>query len=156
MIERKRSALALADRLVVAQQVARVQLQVLEVERRLARLRLAIRRREARQQLLQQRAVARRSLVERRLLDGLARLLVRRGALARRAEAGQVHQPVGRVSRSSSASSCVALPRWISVADGVVGEAARRLAQLLDALGELGGSDLDARSSSRPAERSVS
>ena len=77
-------ALALADLRVVAQQVARVELEILEVERRLARLRVAVRRGEPLEQLLQERAVARRRFVERGVLGRLARLLVRRRPLARR------------------------------------------------------------------------
>jgi len=49
--------LSLADRLVVTQKIARAQLQVLEVERRLAVLSLLICGREADEQLLQQIAV---------------------------------------------------------------------------------------------------
>ena len=50
--------LALADLLVVAEQVARAELEILEVERRLAVLRGRVRVREAAQQLLQELAVA--------------------------------------------------------------------------------------------------
>ena len=57
-------ALALADLGLVAQQVAGGQLEVLEVERRLGRLRRRIRVGEAAQQLLEQGAVARGELVE--------------------------------------------------------------------------------------------
>ena len=70
--------LALAELGLRAEQVARLELEVLEVERRLARLRLGVPRREQRQQLLQERAVAGRGLVERRLLDRGERLAVRR------------------------------------------------------------------------------
>src|SRR5207248_1662650 len=49
--------LALADRLVVPQEIAREQLQVLEVERGLARLGLVERRAETLQQLLEEIAV---------------------------------------------------------------------------------------------------
>ena len=51
--------LALADRVVVAQQVARAELEILEVERRLAVLRRLVGALERLQQLLEQRAVAR-------------------------------------------------------------------------------------------------
>jgi hypothetical protein len=63
-------ALALADRRLVAEQVARGELEVLEVERRLGRLRGGVRVGEAPEQLLEQRAVACRELVQRGLLDG--------------------------------------------------------------------------------------
>ena len=76
--------LTLAQRLVVAEQVAGVQLQILEVERRLALLRGRVLGREAVQELLQQLAILQGQLVERRLLDRLARLLVARRPLAAR------------------------------------------------------------------------
>ena len=78
--------LALAQALVVAQQVAGVQLEILEVERRLAVLRRCVLGGEAVQELLQQLAVLQRQLVERRLLDRLPRLLVARRSLAARPE----------------------------------------------------------------------
>ena len=88
MIERKRSCSRSRSASSLAEQVARAELQVLEVERRLAVLGRRVRVREAEQELLQQLAVAQRELVERRLLDRLARLLVasppaRRGRAAR-------------------------------------------------------------------------
>ena len=61
--------LAPADVLVRPQQVARAQLQVLEVEHRLAVLRGLVLRREAVEQILEEHAVARGDVVERRLLD---------------------------------------------------------------------------------------
>src|SRR5438034_44798 len=70
-----------ADRL-VAEQVAREELQVLEVERRLALLGCGVLGGEAAEQLLQQLAVARGELLERGALDRAARLFVARGALA--------------------------------------------------------------------------
>ena len=69
--------LALADGVVVAEEVAREELEVLEVEGRLAPLRLGVRVRERVEQLLEELAVCRRQLVQRRLLDGLAGALVR-------------------------------------------------------------------------------
>ncbi len=131
-------ALAGADLGVVAQQVARVQLQVFEVERRFARLRLGVRGGEAGQQLLKEDAVACRCLVERRLLDRLQRLLVRRGPLARGAEALELHQPVGPPVALEQREQLrrVALLEFGRARVG--GEAARRLAQLLDAALEHG------------------
>jgi len=82
----KTELLALADVGVVAQQVAGAQLEILEVERRLAGLRVVEGGGEAFEQLLQQLAVMRGDLVERRLLDGAARLLVGLRALAVRLE----------------------------------------------------------------------
>ena len=68
--------LARADLLVVAQQVAGSELEVVVVERRLAVLRLLVAALEAQQQLLEQLAVARGDGVQRRLLDRVPRLLV--------------------------------------------------------------------------------
>ncbi len=56
------------------QEAERTQLQVLEVQRRLAVLRLAVRLREARQELLQQLPVAGGELLEGERPDGLARV----------------------------------------------------------------------------------
>ena len=61
--------LALPQRLVLPQQVARAELEILEVERRLAILGGRVRLGEAEQELLEQLAVAQRELVERCLLD---------------------------------------------------------------------------------------
>ena len=131
-------ALALADRRLVAQEVARRQLEVLEVERRLGRLRGGVRVGEAPEQLLEQRTIARGKLVERRLLDGRARLLVPREQLARpapRRDVGQVEQPLGR-GRSLEQlerprDACASLVRLV-YAGRLVERHARRLAELLD------------------------
>ena len=84
--------LGLAHGRVVAEQVARGELEILEVERRLARLRGRVLLGEAAQEVLEEVAVAGGELLERRLLEALARLLVRRGAWAARAEVAQVEQ----------------------------------------------------------------
>ena len=60
----------------VAEQVARGELEILEIDDRLAPLRLRIRRRIALEQLLEQIAVARGELLQRSALDPLARVLV--------------------------------------------------------------------------------
>ena len=130
-------ALALADRLVVAQQIARVQLEVLEVERRLARLPLRVRSREAREQLLEQDAVANRRLVERCLLDGLPRLLVRRRTLARGAKAGEVHEPVRARVALEQRKQLLRIAALKLRRRRVVSQAPRRVAQLGDAVLEL-------------------
>ena len=128
--------LALPDRVVVPEQVARPELEVLEVERRLAVLRGRVRAGEAAEQLLQELAVAQRELVERRLLDGLPRLLVGRRTLAAGAEATQIEQPVGRLRSlregerlSRRGARCVGGVH-------VVGQAAGRDGELLEPLGE--------------------
>jgi len=128
---------ALADRLVVAQEVARVQLEVLEVERRLARLRLRIGGGEAGEELLEQHAVADRRFVECGLLDGVARLLVRRRPLARRAEAGELHQSVGAAVALEQREQLRRVAALELGRGRVLGEAAGRLAQLLDPALEL-------------------
>src|SRR5262249_38248271 len=110
--------LALADGRVVSQEVARTQLQVLEVERRLAVLRPLVRDRERGQQLLQQVAVGGRELVQRRLLDLLARLLVACRTFAAPAELAEVEQPLRR----------------LVVERDVLPETARRFVKLGDAL----------------------
>ena len=87
--------LLLADRLVVAQQRARLELEVLEVERRLAVLRRLVRDGETREELLEQLAVASGERIESRLLDGLPRLLVTGGPFATRPQRAEVEQPLG-------------------------------------------------------------
>ena len=85
MIERKRSCSRSRIALVVAEEVARRELEILEVERRLARPSpAAYALANSVEQLLEQVAVARGGLVERRLLDAPPRVLVSRGALAAR------------------------------------------------------------------------
>ena len=74
--------LALPDLLVVAEQVAGAELEILEVERGLAILGLLVRAGETVQELLQQIAVGRGQFVQRRLLDPLSGLFVARRALA--------------------------------------------------------------------------
>ncbi len=128
-------ALALADLGLVAEQVPRGQLEVLEVERRLGRLRRRIGVGEAAQQLLEQAAVARGELVERGLLDRTPGLLVGRRTLtlaAARREVGEVEEPLrmrGPLEELDDASAGLAR-RVRSL--GVVGQAPSRLAQLLD------------------------
>ncbi len=91
----KAGLLALAQLRLGTEQVTRLELQVLEVERRLAPLRLGVALGEQRQQLLQKRPVARGRLVEGSLLDGRQRLAVRGRTIAAGLEAGQIHQAVG-------------------------------------------------------------
>ena len=92
-------ALAVADRRVIAKEVPRVQLEILEVERGLAVLGGCVGVGEAPQQLLEERSVSCRELVERRLLDSVARLLVAREPVTWPApgrQVGEVDQPLGR------------------------------------------------------------
>src|SRR5581483_7937858 len=85
--------LALADVGVVAEQVPGGELEVLEVERRLALLRGGVRGGEAVEELLEQVAVGGREGVEGSVLDAAPRLLVRGGAVAGCAVLGEVEQP---------------------------------------------------------------
>ena len=91
-------ALALADLGVLAQELARQQLQVLEVERRLAVLGLAVGAVVGEQELLQLLAVARRERLERGLLDRVPRLLE-----LGRAQVGEVEQLLRAVGRVEEA-----------------------------------------------------
>ena len=131
-------ALAVADRRVIPQEVPRVQLEILEVERRLAVLGGCVGVGEAPQQLLEERPVSCRELVERRLLDRVARLLVAREPVTWPApgrQVGEVDQPLGRgralqqVERTRRA-----LPGRLGLLHPgrVLEHAPRRLAQLLD------------------------
>ena len=128
--------LALADRLVVAQEIARAQLQILEVERGLAVLALLIRSGKAVEQFLQQIAVGRGELVERRLLHELARLFVRGGALTAQAEVAKIEDPVGA---GVGVEIRDGLPGRLALrvaGSFVVGEAAGGFAKLVDATAE--------------------
>ena len=82
MIERKRSCSTSRIDVVLAQQLAGTELEILEVERRLAILRLGVRGREAGEQLLQELAVAGGELLERERPHGLARVAEGGGARA--------------------------------------------------------------------------
>ena len=106
-----------------------------------------VREGEALEQLLQEVAVARGRLVERGLLDRAPRLLVRDGAVGPEPEAGEVEQPVG---------PRVALEQREQLGRRLVGQRARRLAQLLEALGEVGTlADAELELAARGAERLV-
>src|SRR5262249_53487352 len=86
--------LRLADAHVVGKEIPREELQVLEVERRLALLARCVLAREEAEQLLQELALARRDRRERGLLELLAHLLVRRGARAAGTELPEVDEPL--------------------------------------------------------------
>ena len=99
-------ALALADLGVVAQELARQQLQILEVECRLAVLRLAVAPVVGQQELLQLLAVAGGERLERGLLDRCA-WLVELG----RAEIGEIQQLLGPLGRVEVAQSRIVVGR---------------------------------------------
>jgi hypothetical protein len=86
--------LALPDRLVVPEQVSRLELKILEVDGRLALLRVGVRGRERRQQLLQELAVARRQLLERGSDHRVPRLREAGGPRTARLEVAQGEEPL--------------------------------------------------------------
>ena len=98
-------ALALADLGVLAQELARQQLEILEVERRLAVLRLAVGAVVGEQQLLQLLAVAGGERLERGLLDRGARLLE-----LGRAQVGEVEQLLGAIASSRGSAGRASSP----------------------------------------------
>ena len=127
---------ALADRRLVPQEVARTQLQVLEVEGRLAVLCLPILRGEAGQQLLEQIAVARRQLVECRLFDCTTCFFVRGAAFSAYAQVVEVEEPIGPRFRFDDGQRFLR-SRAIGLAQpAVADEAARRLTGFFEPGGE--------------------
>ena len=155
-------ALSLPDRRVVAQEVAGRQLEVLEVERGLGRLRCGVRVGEAAEEVLEQRTVSRRQLVERGLLDRDAGLLVARETVTRaaaRRDVREVEQTIGRrwmleqLERPGRARA--GLVRLLEPR-GVVDDAPSRLTQLLDPRLEAGPlGDLEHELTAGGAERLV-
>ena len=129
-------ALAVADLGVPDEEVARVQLEVLEVERRVVVLGRPVGLREGLQQTLEEVAVPAGELVERSPLDTAARLFVGRVPLPRAAfhgVAGEVEEGFRdrrRVEQLEDAGERVVRP--------LVQQAACRVAQLLHARRELG------------------
>ena len=106
-------ALPVPDRRVVAQEVARRELEVLEVERRLGRLRRGVGIGEAAEEILEQRPVSRGQFVQRSLLDRGTRLLVAREPVPRaapRRDVREVEQALGR--RSGARAAPAPWPRW--------------------------------------------
>src|SRR5215468_161942 len=129
--------LALAQLRLRAEQIARLELQVLEVERGLVRLRLGVPLGEQRQQFLQECAVAGGCLVQRSLLDGREGVAIRGGAIAARLEAAEAHQPVGSQVAVQELEQLRGVPLLTLSCFRVPGERARRRAQLVDAFAEL-------------------
>ena len=126
--------LPLADLRVVAEKRSCCELEILEIEGRLAALRRGVCGGEAVQELLEEIPVPHRELVERRLLEGDPGLLVAGGALAASAMSRQVEQVVGpRLARH-----CIEERRRASALQlcrrAVLHEAAGGLAQLLEPL----------------------
>ena len=96
-------ALALADVVVLLQDLAREKLEVLEVERGLTVLRLAVGAVVGEQELLELLAVSGGERFERGPLDGVPRLLVRLALAPAHAEVGEVEQHLGRWRRLEEA-----------------------------------------------------
>ncbi len=88
-------ALALADLGVVPQQPPRVELQILEVERRLAALRLGVRPREGREELLKEIAIPGGQALEGRCENAVQRLVEGRCARAARLHVRECQQALG-------------------------------------------------------------
>ena len=128
--------LPLADLRVVAEKRPCSELEILEIEGRLAALRRGICVGEAVQELLEEIPVAHRELVERRLLDGDPGLLEAGGPLAASAMSRQVEQVVG----PRLASHCIEKSRRASALKlsrrAVLHEAAGGLAQLVEPLAD--------------------
>ena len=145
--------LGLADLGVVAQQVAGVELQVLEVERRLARLRGGVLGGEEIEQLLQQLAVARGQLVERRLVEPVARAAELGRAIAGRGEMREVEQLLRvRAERERRVRRGELLVGHV----GIGGQRLRRGVQVGEALGDAGlVAELELQVAPRRAERLV-
>ena len=137
MIARKRHASACAHVLVVAQQVARAELEVLEVERRLALLRRGVVARRTRRAAPAagpgRGRPARRARPARRP-GAPPRSVAARSPCARRSERSSSSSAFPR--RSSSRSARVAAPFCASVASVSSARHSRRVAQLLQQLCE--------------------
>ena len=152
MIDRKRSCSASRTRASRDEQIAREQLEVLEVERRLALLAGPVLGREEVEQLLEERLVARRDQLERCLLDLL------RASSKAAARGPRVRSAARSISVSGSdgrSSAARAAARWFSVAPGSSSRpCAARAGHRGGRRGRRGSSSSSV--SSRPAERSVS
>ena len=132
-------ARVVADLLVQLQEVARLELKILEVEGGLARLRLAVRRVEGAEQLLEEGPVASGDLVQGRLLDCGQRLAEGREALALLSsdpQVGQVEEVFGRRNGVEQLERvlhlCAAGKRFLGHAQRDLGD----LAELRHPLGE--------------------
>ena len=146
----------LADRGVVAQQVARGELEILEVDRRLAPLRRRVLGGEALEQLLQQVAVARGELLERGLLGLLARRLERRSAHAARRERGEIDELLRRAACRGNPKRLARVAALRLGRRRVAPRAARPRREAPRLPPSRLGRSPSSSTSSRPAERSVS
>ncbi len=157
MIERNRCRSRSRISASFREQVAGAELEVLEVERGLAVLRVRVRRREGREQLLQKLAVPRGELLERRRDDRVARLARRSPREARAPSARRARGAARAASTRRAASRAAwAASRWSSVALGRRRRGSRPPRGAVDALVEAGaGARLEDELSTRRAERRV-
>ena len=145
----------LAHLLVVPKQIASSELEVLEVDDRLAPLRERVLGGEALQQLLEKHAIGRRELFQRGLLERLAGVLVRGGACSAALERRQVDDALGAVPSAAILLASAALLFCVSVALASSRRQAASVRSAVSASSKLGRSP-SSRTSGRPAERSVS
>ena len=157
MTMRKRSCVASRTSLIVAEQVAGGELEILEVDDRLASLRGGVLDAEALEQLLQKLAIVRGELLESRPLGRLARLLERRRARTLARERREIDEALGRRScaeRREGAS--LAFRRCVGVADASAASACASARNASPPRHSMLGRSPSSRTRSRPAERSVS
>src|SRR5581483_1465293 len=148
--------LALADLGPMPEQVARLELEILEVERRLARLRLRVLPGEGREQLLEECPVAGGGLVEPGLRDRRERVAVGGRAVAARLERREAHEPVRPGVPLQQLEQRRRGPRLRLGRARIGRERARRRAELLDPLRELGTRrDCEVELAARRAQRLV-
>ena len=148
--------LALPDLRVVPEEVAGAELEVLEVERGLAVLRVRVGGREGREQLLQKLAVPGGELLERRRDDRVARLREARRARASHLELAEGEEPLGERRRAEQVERRLGRVTLQLGRLGVGDEAVGRLADAVHALAEAGaGTRLEDEISTCRAERRV-
>ena len=148
--------LALPDLRVVPEEIAGAELEVLEVERGLAVLRVRVGGREGREQLLQKLAVPGGQLLERRSDGGVARLREARRARAAHLELAEREEPLGERRRAEQVERRLGRVTLQLGRVGVGNEAVGRLADAVHALAEAGaGTRLEDEISTRRAERRV-
>src|SRR5262249_35618641 len=92
---------------IVAEEVARCELQVLEVDHGLASLCARVLRAEPLQELLEELAIVGREILESRALGRLARLLERGRARAFAREGGEIHNTLRRRTLAQDAEELV-------------------------------------------------
>ncbi len=132
----KSPALPRSDRLVVPKQVAGLELEVLEVDCRLALLGVRIRGRKRRQELLEEPAIARGKLLQRSRDDRVARLRKADSPRPARLQVAKREQPLGQGGRLDELESSGRGGALRVRGRHVVAQRSTRLAQRLDPLRE--------------------